>query len=217
MRFPRRCRCQPLLGSWLLGLRWGRKKCPPWTIRGGRFGSEASWRARARQTHAGGSCRRASNTAAAFGGKMCALRAMDFGQRCGAILQKTRSEPWCVGWGSGFFLRGVPREQKESPPIVLYRCWDFLLFWSLKRTRRLVNEWPPDSRFVSARDPRCESPRRESPRPESRGPRRLSPRSEVRGPRLRRERPVTAQGLCHTRSGQQIPPGIHLVLVMMTH
>ena len=27
-RFPRRCRCQPLLGSWLLGLRWGRKKCP---------------------------------------------------------------------------------------------------------------------------------------------------------------------------------------------
>ena len=52
---------------------------------------------------------------------MCALRAMDFGQRCGAISQKTRSEPWCVGWGSGFFLRGVPREQKESPPIVLYR------------------------------------------------------------------------------------------------
>jgi hypothetical protein len=52
---------------------------------------------------------------------MCALRAMDFGQRCGAISQKTCSEPWCVGWGSGFFLRGVPREQKESPPIVLYR------------------------------------------------------------------------------------------------
>ena len=41
-RFPRRCRCQPLLGSWLLGLRWGHKKCPPCTIRGGRFGSEAS-------------------------------------------------------------------------------------------------------------------------------------------------------------------------------
>jgi len=120
-RFPRRCRCQPLLGSWLWGLRWGRKKCPPCTIRGGRFGSEASWRARARQTHAGGSCRRASNTAATFGGEMCALRAMDFGQRCGAISQKTCSEPWCVGWGSGFFLRGVPREQKESPPIVLYR------------------------------------------------------------------------------------------------
>ena len=53
---------------------------------------------------------------------MCALRVMDFGQRCGTISQKTRSEPWCVGWGSGFFLRGVPREQKESPPIVLYRC-----------------------------------------------------------------------------------------------
>ena len=119
--FPRRCRCQPLLGSWLLGLRWGRKKCPPCTIRSGCFESEASWRARARQTHAGGSCRRASNTAATFGGKTCALRAMDFGQRCGAISQKTRSEPCCVGWGSGFFLRGLPREQKESPPIVLYR------------------------------------------------------------------------------------------------
>ena len=73
------------------------------------------------------------------------------------------------------------------------------------------------SRFVSARDPRRESPRRESPMPEARGPRRESPRSEVRGPRLRRERPVTVQGLCHTRSGQQILPGIHLVLVMMAH
>ena len=100
---------------------WGRKKCPSCTIRDGRFGSEASWCARARQIHAGGSCRRASNTAATFGGKMCALHAMGFGQRCGAISQKTRSEPWCVGWGSGFFLRGVPREQKESPLIVLYR------------------------------------------------------------------------------------------------
>ena len=78
-------------------------------------------------------------------------------------------------------------------------------------------QWFVNSRFVSARDPRRESPRRESPRPEARGPRRESPRSEVRGPRLRRERPVTAQGLCHTRSGQQILPGIHLVLVMMTH
>ena len=73
--------CQPLLGSWLFGLHWGGKKCPPCTIRGGCFESEASWRARARQTHTGGSCHRASNTVATFGWKMCALRAMEFGQR----------------------------------------------------------------------------------------------------------------------------------------
>ena len=41
------------------GLRWGHKKCLPCTVRGWCFESEASWRARPRQTHKGGSRRRA--------------------------------------------------------------------------------------------------------------------------------------------------------------
>jgi len=64
---------------------------------------------------------------------MCALRAVDFGQRCGAISQKTRSESWCVGWGSGFYLHGVPREQKESPPIVLIADGPFYYFGRVER------------------------------------------------------------------------------------
>ena len=51
--------------------------------------------------------------------------------------RKIHSEPCFVGWGGCFFLGGVPREQKESPPTVLYRRHDFffLSFWSLKKTR----------------------------------------------------------------------------------
>ena len=38
----------------------------------------------------------------------------------------------------------------------------------------------------------------------ARGARARGARSEVRSPRPRRERPVTARGVCHTRSGQTI-------------
>jgi hypothetical protein len=50
-----------------------------------------------------------------FRKKLSALRVMHFGQRGGAISRKTYSESWCVRWGGGFFLGGVPRAQKESP------------------------------------------------------------------------------------------------------
>ena len=50
--------------------------------------------------------------------------------------RKIHSEPCFIGWGGCFFLGGVSREQKESPPVVLYRRHDVLKsFWSLNKTR----------------------------------------------------------------------------------
>jgi hypothetical protein len=85
----------------------------------------------------------------------------------------------------------------------------------VSRPLRCAKRETQDLSVLVTRGARARGARARGPRPEARG---ASARvSEVRGPRLRRERPVTALGLCHTRSGQQILPGIHLVLVMMTH
>ena len=52
------------------------------------------------------------------------------------------------------------------------------------------------ARGARARGARARGARARGPRPEAREPEVRGPRSEVRGPRPRRERPVTARGLC---------------------
>ena len=71
------------------------------------------------------------------------------------------------------------------------------------------------ARGARARGARARGARARGARREARGPRRESPRSEVRSPRPQRERPVTARGLCHTRSGQTIYSTQHSYLCIM--
>jgi len=56
--------------------------------------------------------------------------------------RKIHSEPCFVGWGGCFFLGGVPREQKESPPTVLYRRHDFFIILVAKKDTLPAN-WHP--------------------------------------------------------------------------
>ena len=113
---------------------------------------------------------------------------------------------------------GVPREVCDSDRNVLpirtvhlvfgsertvhHATGDPFVSWTLRCAKR-ENQ---DLSVLVTRGASARGARARGPRPEARGPRSEArgPRSEVRGPRPWCERPVTARGLCHTRSGQTI-------------
>ena len=120
---------------------------------------------------------------------------------------------------------GVPREVCDSDRNVLpirtvhlvfdsertvhHATGDPFVSWTLRCAKR-ENQ---DLSVLVTRGARARGARARGAR--ARRARARGARSEVRSPRPRRERPVTARGLCHTRSGQTIYSTQHSYLFIM--